>query len=113
MWSFAGAGDNRAAKARTSSPAGSVGTLKPCLRAFRADLCFPVREMGPVLTLELLRLAAICFSLISGRLQRARERRLFSSRNGAARPYPTRCLSESLIPPHVCRSFQRRPYALA
>src|ERR1700674_2029823 len=51
MWSSAGADDNRAAKARTSSPAGSVGTLKPCLRAFRADLCFPVREMGPVLTL--------------------------------------------------------------
>ena len=67
--------------------------LKPCLRAFRADRCFPRRDVGPLLILALRRLADVCLSLIDGRFQRVPERRLSSYQTAAAQIFPKHRLS--------------------
>jgi hypothetical protein len=41
---------------------GTAGIDNPCLSALRLDLSFPAADFGPVLSLALARLAAICRS---------------------------------------------------
>jgi hypothetical protein len=50
----------------TMAPSIGNGPDKPCLKALRLELNRPLSVFGPVLSLALARLAAICFAVATG-----------------------------------------------